>query len=232
MGYRFRNGFVCIGAALFSNCKLLNPEIIIIINTKELGGEISEWWSEKYDNSYGTKIVITLKKMKKRKDQAPLINFDLHFSYPIKINTNEVFSYLKKIISCKRLFKIYIIYQKYDSERVPQKENLLIYTYSKSHCIPCFFVSEINQNMLQWHPGWTIYAPHFSSLQAVSKMHCLYANAVVQPSVQHCPCYMVWKTKVHTWCRHCHLCINAPMWRGKKHGCKDFLTLPHMLSYY
>ena len=51
---------------------------------------------------------------------------------------------------------------------------------------------------------------------AVPKMHCLYVNAVVQPSVQHCPCYMAWKTKVHTWCRHCHLCINAPMWREKR----------------
>ena len=51
---------------------------------------------------------------------------------------------------------------------------------------------------------------------AVSKMHCLYANAVVQPSVQHCPCYMAWKTKVHTWCRHCHFCINAPMWKEKR----------------
>ena len=47
-------------------------------------------------------------------------------------------------------------------------------------------------------------------------MHCLYANAVVQPSVQHCPCYMAWKTKVHTWCIHYHICINAPMWREKK----------------
>ena len=47
-------------------------------------------------------------------------------------------------------------------------------------------------------------------------MHCLYANAVVQPSVQHCPCYRAWKTKVHTWCRHCHLCINASMWREKR----------------
>ena len=51
---------------------------------------------------------------------------------------------------------------------------------------------------------------------AVPKMHCLYTNAVVQPSVQHCSCYMAWKTKVHTWCRHCHLCINAPMWREKR----------------
>ena len=47
-------------------------------------------------------------------------------------------------------------------------------------------------------------------------MHCLYANAVVQPSVQHYSCYMAWKTKVHTWCRDCHLCINAPMWREKR----------------
>ena len=51
---------------------------------------------------------------------------------------------------------------------------------------------------------------------AVPKMHFLYANAVVQPSVQHFPCYMAWKTKVHTWCRHCHLCINVPMWREKR----------------
>ena len=51
---------------------------------------------------------------------------------------------------------------------------------------------------------------------AVSKMHCLYANAVVQPSVQHWPCYMAWKPKIHTWCRHCHLCINALMWREKR----------------
>ena len=51
---------------------------------------------------------------------------------------------------------------------------------------------------------------------AVPKMHCLYANAVLQPSVQHCPYYMAWKTKVHTWCRHCHLCINAHMWREKR----------------
>ena len=24
------------------------------------------------------------------------------------------------------------------------------------------------------------------------------------------------KKKVHTWCRHCHLCISAPMWREKR----------------
>ena len=60
----------------------------------------------------------------------------------------------------------------------------------------------------------------------VPKMHCLYANAVVQLSMQHCPCYMAWKTEVHTWCRHRHLCINALMLREKKNGCKDLLTLP------
>ena len=47
-------------------------------------------------------------------------------------------------------------------------------------------------------------------------MHCLYPNAVVQPSAQHCPSYMAWKTKVHSWCRPCYLCINAPMWREKR----------------
>ena len=66
------------------------------------------------------------------------------------------------------------------------------------------------------NPDWTIYPPHFSILQAMNKMHCLYANAVMQPSVQHYSCYMAWKTKVHTWRRHCHLCINAPMWREKR----------------
>ena len=27
---------------------------------------------------------------------------------------------------------------------------------------------------------------------------------------------MVWKTKIHTGCWHCYLCINAPMWREKR----------------
>ena len=45
-------------------------------NAKELGREISEWWSEKYDDSSGTKIAITLKKNEKRKDQAPLTVID------------------------------------------------------------------------------------------------------------------------------------------------------------
>ena len=37
------------------------------------------------------------------------------------------------------------------------------------------------------NPDWTLFAPHFSSFQAVSKMHCLYTNAVMQPSLQSCP---------------------------------------------
>ena len=40
------------------------------------------------------------------------------------------------------------------------------------------------------NPDWTIYPPHFSILQAVNKMHCPYANAVVQPRVQHYSCYI------------------------------------------
>ena len=89
-GIPFSKRFRLYSAALFSNCKLLNPEKIIIImvattisiksvsfcsflpNAKELGRDISEWWSEKYDDSYGTKIAITVKKNEKRKDQAPL----------------------------------------------------------------------------------------------------------------------------------------------------------------
>ena len=62
----------------------------------------------------------------------------------------------------------------------------------------------------------------------VSKMHSLYANAIVQPSVQRCSCYILWKTKVHTWCRQCNLCINAPMWREKRR-LQGFLTLPGTL---
>ena len=56
-------------------------------------------------------------------------------------------------------------------------------------------------------------------------MHCLYANAIVQPSVQHYSCYMAWKTKIHTWCWYCHLCINPPC-EEKKDGWKELLTLP------
>ena len=79
------------------------------------------------------------------------------------------------------------------------------------------FIPEIQQNMERYpNPDWTIYPPHFSILQAVNKIHCLYANAVVQPSVQYYSCYMAWKTKVHTWCRYSHFCINAPMWREKR----------------
>ena len=36
---------------------------------------------------------------------------------------------------------------------------------------------------------------NFSILQVVNKMHYLYANAVVQPSVQHYLCYKAWKIR-------------------------------------
>ena len=64
--------------------------------------------------------------------------------------------------------------------------------------------------------GQFIHLMHFSILQAVNKIHRLYANAAVQPSVQYYSCYIAWKTNVHTWCRYCHFCINAPMWREKR----------------
>ena len=38
-------------------------------NAKELGREDSEWWSEKYDDCYGTKIAMTLKKKKQKQKQ-------------------------------------------------------------------------------------------------------------------------------------------------------------------
>ena len=47
--------------------------------------------------------------------------------------------------------------------------------------------------------NWTIYPPHFSILQAVNKMHCLYANAVVQPSMRHYSCYMHWPQCMDSW---------------------------------
>ena len=83
-GIPFSKRFLLYSAALFSNCKLLNPEKMIIYmvvttisiksvsfcyflpNSWELGREISEWWLEKYDDSYDTKIAITLKNRKKK----------------------------------------------------------------------------------------------------------------------------------------------------------------------
>ena len=79
------------------------------------------------------------------------------------------------------------------------------------------FIPEIQQYMKRYpNPDWTICPPHFSILQAVNKIHCLYGNAIVQPRVQYYSCYMAWKTKVHTWYRYCHFCLNAPMWREKR----------------
>ena len=40
--------------------------LVVSSEDKELGCEISEWWSEKYNNSYDTKIAITLKKKSNR----------------------------------------------------------------------------------------------------------------------------------------------------------------------
>ena len=122
------------------------------------------------------------------------------------------------MIPCKWLLKIHIIYHEYESKRVPhtqKKINWFIYI-SKITLFPLLFWRYSKLCNSTPNPSWTIYAHHFSILQAVRKIHCLYANAIVQPSLQHCACCMAWKTNVHTWCRHCHLCTNAPMWREKR----------------
>ena len=93
LGYLFQTVFFFYSAAMFSNCKLLNLEeddylsvettksiksvsfCSFLPNGKESGREISEWWSEKYDDSYGTKIVMTEKmKKKKKKIEAGFFN--------------------------------------------------------------------------------------------------------------------------------------------------------------
>ena len=102
-------------------------------------------------------------------------------------------------------------------KRVTYKRELIdLYVFQKSSYSMLLFWRYSKMCNITPIQNWTIYPPHFSFLQAVNKMHCLYANALVQPSVQHYSCYMAWKIKVHTWCRDCHLCINAPMWREKR----------------
>ena len=86
---------------------------------------------------------------------------------------------------------MYIIFQEYWLKRVPYKTKLIgLYVFQKL----------LNSMLLFWrnskicnstpNPDWTIYTPHFSILLAVVKMHCLYDNAIVQPSVQYSSCYM------------------------------------------
>ena len=94
-------------------------------------------------------------------------------------------------MSCKGFLKMYIIYQEYELKRVLCKRELIdLYVFQTSpHSMLLFW--RYSKICIQYpNPDWTIYAPHFSILLAVVKMHCLYANALVQPSVQHCPCYM------------------------------------------
>ena len=87
------------------------------------------------------------------------------------------------MISCKGPLKIYNIYQEYESKRKTHKrESIDLYVFQK----PLYFM------LLLWiyskicnstpNPSWTIFASHFSILQAVPKMHCLYASAIVQPA--------------------------------------------------
>ena len=71
-------------------------------------------------------------------------------------------------------------------------ENRLIQTYSKNHCIPCFCSGDMSKYVTV-PPIQVGRFMHLTSLvcKECPKMHCLYTNAVVQASVQHCPCYMV-----------------------------------------
>ena len=72
------------------------------------------------------------------------------------------------------------------------KENQLIYTYSKNDCIPCFCSGDISKYVTV-PPIQVGRFMHLISLfyRQCPKMHCLYANAEVHPSVQYCPCYML-----------------------------------------
>ena len=133
---------------------------------------------------------------------------DLHF-FPTKINANEAFSYFwKNNIHIKVSFIYVLLIMNMSQKEYHTREKINWFICIPKITIFYAFVLEIYENMLQYpNPGWMIYAQCLSSLEAVFKVHCLHANAVMQPSVQHCPCYMVLKTKVHTRCWYCHLCI-------------------------
>ena len=92
----------------------------------------------------------------------------------------------------------------------------MIYTYSKNHRIPCFYSTDIAKYVTVPQSKLDNLCTPLLYFTGSGQNALFYANAVVQPSVQHYSCYMAWKTKDHTWCRYCHLCINAPMWREKR----------------
>ena len=123
------------------------------------------------------------------------------------------FIVLEKDIMQRTLEDIYYLSRIWVKKSTIQKRINWFLLIPKITVFHAFILEIYNITPIQ---NWTIYPPHFSILQAVNKMHCLYANAVVQPSVQHYSYYMAWKTKVHTWCRDCHFCINSPMWRVKR----------------
>ena len=111
---------------------------------------------------------------------------------------------------------MYIIYQEYELKSVPYKRKLFdLYVFQKSPYSMLLWRYSKICNSTQIQIGQFI---HLTSLfyRQWTKCIVLYANAVVQPSVQHYSCFMAWKSKVHTWCRNCHFCINAPMWREKR----------------
>ena len=158
-GIPFSKRFRLYSAALFSNCKLLNPAKIIIImvvttisiksvsfcsflpNAKELGCEISEWWSEKYDESYGTKIAITLKKNEKRKDQALIFT---HFG---------------------------MIFTRFESDFLSVRVFLTLFTLLKSNHFTLF----TSVQSILWYCRTIVFLPHSFSFPLYHSFHYLLA---------------------------------------------------------
>ena len=121
----------------------------------------------------------------------------------------------------QRLLKIYIICQECELKRILYKRELIgLYVFQKSpYSMLLFWRYSKICNITQSRIGQFI---NLTSLFYRQWTKCIVFMLIVQPSVQHYSCYMAWKTKVHTWCRDCHLCINAPMWRGKKMVARNF----------
>ena len=113
---------------------------------------------------------------------------DLYFCYPTWINTIEAFSYFFENNMKQRSLWIYLSKIR-NKKSITQKNINWLISIQKSRYSMLLFLRYIKICNSTPNPGWTLFVLRFSSFQAVSKTHCLYANAVVQPSVQHCPCY-------------------------------------------
>ena len=56
-------------------------------------------------------------------------------------------------------------------------------------------------------------------------MHCLYDNAIVQPNVQHCPCYGTWYRR-RRFILNVDTVTSVNASRKREDGCHNFLTTP------